>query len=182
MTLGCSSRRRSLSAAQPRSSLVVRQRAAGSVDHATSRVSFATSMPTPQEPGIGSPFPDRSTGHAQPCECEVTFQSTVRALPVDQRPWRPSYTTEWNHGSRGLPRPRSNADKDTRRVRGAKPLGLDGDFHDAHRLFHGDEQIVGVFDARAGTDRRDGTDVRAARAMTSLDLVVRGEAATSAIP
>ena len=94
------------SAAQPRSSFVVRQRAAGSVDHATSKVSFATSMPTPQEPGIGFPFPRSIDGRAQPCECEMRFNlptsSARRSTTL-----RPSYTTEWNHGSRGLPRPRS---------------------------------------------------------------------------
>src|SRR6476661_6458065 len=67
-----------MSAAQPVSSLVVRQRAVRSSDDATSRVALATSMPTLEPSAMGLLSSD---------------PSTVRALTVDRRTRRPSYTT-----------------------------------------------------------------------------------------
>src|SRR6476646_915532 len=82
-----------MSAAQPVSSLVVRQRAVRSSDDATSRVALATSMPTLEPSAMGLLSSDPSTVRARPCECELEIRSTVRALTVDRRTRRPSYTT-----------------------------------------------------------------------------------------
>src|SRR5262245_7021412 len=68
MMVGCRARTYPTSAAQPASSFVVCQRAAGVVDQATSKVALETSMPTLQGSAIALLSLDHSTVRAQPCD------------------------------------------------------------------------------------------------------------------
>src|SRR3954464_12374562 len=105
MTAGWRVRRCATSATHPASSLVVCQRAPGSVDHATSKVAFATSSPTPQCSAIAFLSLDPSTVRAQPCDCELAIDLLYELCPSIGGRGAQATRRSGYQGSHGLPRP-----------------------------------------------------------------------------